>query len=265
VSEDEAFIRAVVDSPGDDTPRLVYADWLDDRDDPRGPYLRAEAEALRQSRENADFRPLMMWHATYPTLAAGLDPLWLARLSRPPVGVCCDHVRFKERGPVIDSAGIDQVEQRLGGRFSADYRAFLLNYNGGYPDPPCVPDPNRGELGPLCLELDNFYSACRPGEPRPPDTENLWGSEIEEVRQFLEYLFEAGDGAGANPLIAGMSPFARTLHDLGYLLVGMADTNRGRVFHFRDYCHFSDDPGHLTELASSFSSFLALLAPNLED
>src|SRR5262249_19542994 len=27
VSEDEAFIRAVVDGPGDDTPRLVYADW----------------------------------------------------------------------------------------------------------------------------------------------------------------------------------------------------------------------------------------------
>ena len=44
MNEDEAFIRAIVDNPGDDTPRLVYADWLDDRDDPRGPYLRAEFE-----------------------------------------------------------------------------------------------------------------------------------------------------------------------------------------------------------------------------
>jgi len=33
VSEDEAFIRTIVDGPGDDTPRLVYADWLDDRAD----------------------------------------------------------------------------------------------------------------------------------------------------------------------------------------------------------------------------------------
>ncbi len=44
MNEDEAFIRVIVDSPGDDTPRLVYADWLDDRGDPRGPYLRAEAQ-----------------------------------------------------------------------------------------------------------------------------------------------------------------------------------------------------------------------------
>ena len=44
MTEDEAFVRAVVDGPGDDTPRLVYADWLDDRNDPRCAYLRAEAE-----------------------------------------------------------------------------------------------------------------------------------------------------------------------------------------------------------------------------
>ena len=44
MNEDEAFIRAIVDAPGDDLPRLVYADWLDDRADPRGPYLRAEHE-----------------------------------------------------------------------------------------------------------------------------------------------------------------------------------------------------------------------------
>jgi uncharacterized protein (TIGR02996 family) len=33
MTEDESFIRAIVDTPGDDTARLVYADWLDDRDD----------------------------------------------------------------------------------------------------------------------------------------------------------------------------------------------------------------------------------------
>ena len=31
MSEDEAFIRTIVDTPGDDLPRLVYADWLDER------------------------------------------------------------------------------------------------------------------------------------------------------------------------------------------------------------------------------------------
>lgn len=42
--DDEAFIRAIVDAPCDDAPRLIYADWLDERDDPRGAYLRAEVE-----------------------------------------------------------------------------------------------------------------------------------------------------------------------------------------------------------------------------
>jgi uncharacterized protein (TIGR02996 family) len=33
VTDDEAFIRAIVDAPGDDAPRLIYADWLDERGD----------------------------------------------------------------------------------------------------------------------------------------------------------------------------------------------------------------------------------------
>jgi uncharacterized protein (TIGR02996 family) len=31
MTDDEAFIRAIVDAPGDEAPRLVYADWLDER------------------------------------------------------------------------------------------------------------------------------------------------------------------------------------------------------------------------------------------
>ena len=42
VSDDEVFIRRIVDSPGDDLPRLVYADWLDERGDPRAAWLRDE-------------------------------------------------------------------------------------------------------------------------------------------------------------------------------------------------------------------------------
>jgi uncharacterized protein (TIGR02996 family) len=35
MTDDEAFIRAIVDAPGDDAPRLIYADWLDERGDRR--------------------------------------------------------------------------------------------------------------------------------------------------------------------------------------------------------------------------------------
>lgn len=44
---EEAFLAAVVAAPGDDTARLVYADWLDEHDDPRGKYLRDTVTAFR--------------------------------------------------------------------------------------------------------------------------------------------------------------------------------------------------------------------------
>src|SRR5262249_23032474 len=125
------FIRAVVDSPGDDTPRLVYSDWLDDRSDPRGPYLRAEAEWAKQP-----------WRGGGPThpprvgeLARGAGEGWGARGSPATVGVCCDRVRFSGVGPAPGPGEIAALESRLGVTLPADYRAFLLNYNGGDPNP----------------------------------------------------------------------------------------------------------------------------------
>ena len=123
MNEDEAFIRAVVDSPGDDTTRLVYADWLDDRDDPRGPYLRAEREAVT----TGDIARLR-------ELAKALDPVWVARVSLSPVGVCCDGLAWNRRGERIDNADLDRFEARFGVRLPLQYRAFLLNYNGGVID-----------------------------------------------------------------------------------------------------------------------------------
>jgi uncharacterized protein (TIGR02996 family) len=40
MNEDEPFLRALLANPDDRTTRLVYADWLDDRADPRAEYLR---------------------------------------------------------------------------------------------------------------------------------------------------------------------------------------------------------------------------------
>lgn len=139
MSEDEAFIRAIVDSPGDDTPRLVYADWLDDHSDPRGPYLRAELEWAKPWRTGE--RP-----ADSPELremAKGLDPVWVARMSRPPLGVCCDHVPLTASGPAVDYSELlayeaEHVARRaqyggnlLDNGLPDEYQAFLLNRNGG--------------------------------------------------------------------------------------------------------------------------------------
>ncbi|MFO0810388.1 MAG: TIGR02996 domain-containing protein [Gemmataceae bacterium] len=45
--DDEAFLAAILAHPDDDLPRLVYADWLDDRGDPRGEFIRLEIELER--------------------------------------------------------------------------------------------------------------------------------------------------------------------------------------------------------------------------
>ncbi|MBY0230003.1 MAG: hypothetical protein K2W96_12035 [Gemmataceae bacterium] len=61
----------------------------------RAPFLRAEMEWARPWREGkppvAD-PALSAW-------AVRFDPVWVARVSRPPLGVCCDHLRFHDAGP----------------------------------------------------------------------------------------------------------------------------------------------------------------------
>jgi uncharacterized protein (TIGR02996 family) len=44
MSEEQAFLETLAAHPGDDVTRLVYADWLDERGDARGRYLRLEIE-----------------------------------------------------------------------------------------------------------------------------------------------------------------------------------------------------------------------------
>src|SRR5215216_3334791 len=41
---DAAFLAAIRDRPDDDLPRLVYADYLDERGDPRGEFIRLQVE-----------------------------------------------------------------------------------------------------------------------------------------------------------------------------------------------------------------------------
>jgi uncharacterized protein (TIGR02996 family) len=39
-----AFLRAIRKNPDDDTARLVFADWLDEHDDPLGEFIRVQIE-----------------------------------------------------------------------------------------------------------------------------------------------------------------------------------------------------------------------------
>src|SRR5947199_5771038 len=45
---DDPFLRAILDAPDDELPRLIYADWLDERGDPdRAEFIRLQVELAR--------------------------------------------------------------------------------------------------------------------------------------------------------------------------------------------------------------------------
>lgn len=54
--QEDAFLRSIIENPKDDTPRLVYADWLQERDDPHGEFIRCQVEAHRKTTPAAQKR-----------------------------------------------------------------------------------------------------------------------------------------------------------------------------------------------------------------
>jgi len=56
--EREAFIREIATHPDEISPRLIYTDWLEERGDPQGEFIRVQCElaATRQSTRCRDLR-----------------------------------------------------------------------------------------------------------------------------------------------------------------------------------------------------------------
>jgi uncharacterized protein (TIGR02996 family) len=129
---DNDFIAAIVSAPGNDVAREEYADWLKAQGDPRSGYLHAEMEWAKTRSDRAETRLRRM--------AREFDPVWVARVSRPPMGICADHVCVHDPGPTkirpaLQPSDLAWLEKRFGISLPADYQAFLLNYNGGRPEP----------------------------------------------------------------------------------------------------------------------------------
>jgi uncharacterized protein (TIGR02996 family) len=70
---EEAFLSAIAADPSDDTNRLVYADWLEERGDPRAEYIRLRLK-LREPRGRRRVG------ARLAELSSGLDVGWRGRV-----------------------------------------------------------------------------------------------------------------------------------------------------------------------------------------
>jgi uncharacterized protein (TIGR02996 family) len=75
------FVLAVLATPLDDLPKLVYADWLDEHDDPRGAFLRAWV-AARHARSELPKPDESLSECWLAVVGYELDS-WLAELGNP--------------------------------------------------------------------------------------------------------------------------------------------------------------------------------------
>src|SRR5262249_51212513 len=57
MNEEEAFQAALDANPSDHVTRLVFADWLDEQGDPRGPGYRALGQARLYPQHSPDYTP----------------------------------------------------------------------------------------------------------------------------------------------------------------------------------------------------------------
>lgn len=80
-SSDEAgFLQAILDSPDDDGIRLIYADWLEERGDPRGEFIRLQCHLARLATNDQSWAELANKEAA---LLAHHEPSW--RQALPPI------------------------------------------------------------------------------------------------------------------------------------------------------------------------------------
>jgi uncharacterized protein (TIGR02996 family) len=81
--EEDGFLEAIKATPAAELPRLVYADWLEDRDDPRGDFIRLHW-ALRAA--GPDHIDRVVGEEELSALRTGCGPDWLAVVEPEHVG-----------------------------------------------------------------------------------------------------------------------------------------------------------------------------------
>ena len=108
MDEDTGFINALVASPNDIALRLVYADWLDDRGDPRGEYLRLALEldhlegqgSPQEQRAKLQYvRSIGRCKTRLSGLLSQIPPDWLGKLHRGRIEACRMTFVFEDEDP----------------------------------------------------------------------------------------------------------------------------------------------------------------------
>src|SRR5262245_39883880 len=115
MTPEEAFLQATLDTPDEDAPRLIYADWLEERGDPRGEFIRVQCALARPDLNDAG-RAKLQAREQELLLKHGRD--WLGQ-------GCSPRLRWRFHRGLL--AGLEGMFQSTRVRRYRDYLRFYLS------------------------------------------------------------------------------------------------------------------------------------------
>src|SRR5438067_6273691 len=77
MSLEKGFLQGIIENPDDDAVRLIFADWLDERQDPRGEFIRIQVARARPDVD--ELRQVKNWSREQELLGA-FEQDWVAPL-----------------------------------------------------------------------------------------------------------------------------------------------------------------------------------------
>jgi|GEM_PF-3288672 len=117
-NDDIAFQRAILANPADTTLKLVYADWLQERGDPRAEFVRLQVE-LNEMVESESTAQATGWLGK---MGSNLDPKWVTFMST--LAQPCEPFAVRTSADPFGRQGV--IATSLFNRFVADWDDGLL-------------------------------------------------------------------------------------------------------------------------------------------
>ncbi len=161
MNHDAGFLGEMLAHPDDIELRLIYADYLEERGDPRGEFLRLEAALAEMPAADAR-RPGLL--ARLRQLGGAISTDWLARLDRVPVENC--DLRFRYVCPKRWENLEPTDDNRVRHCDTCDQNVYYCR---------SVADARGRALGGQCVAIDSRVERAE-GDlgVRPRDTSNLF-------------------------------------------------------------------------------------------
>jgi len=186
-SDEAGLFHGVLANPVDDAPRLIYADWLDEREDERGAYLRLDLELARLSRDRADWQM-----SRAQRLRRRLNRRWVVEVSCGPADhvKCLDLFRRDVENPLIRDFKVlspcwQDVENAANGLDNDGPYFVRMRFGDDYKE--C--DYMQAVGGPIAIELtgrlDRELRRYRNNAGRPGVWHNVGNSATQETYMCL--------------------------------------------------------------------------------